>query len=115
MAGVRHPFEGDKEVVLGIRAIDAPGHTPGHTAFQVTSAKDQLIVLSNTTNIPTLFARNPGWHGAFDHDAALAETTRRKLFDRVVSDKTMVAGYHFPFPAAGTIGRDGKGYAFTPA
>ena len=108
-------FEGAKELVPGIRPIDAPGHTPGHTAFHVSSGKDQLIVLSDTTNIPALFVRNPGWHAVFDQDAAMAEATRRKLLDRVVADKVMVTGYHFPFPAVGTIAKDGKGYAFKPA
>lgn len=108
-------FEGDKEVLPGIRSIDAPGHTPGHTAFHVSSGRDQLIVLSDTTNIPALFARNPGWHAVFDQDATMAEATRRKLFDRVAADKTMVAGFHFPFPAVGTISKDAKGYVFVPA
>jgi len=25
----------------------------------------------------------------------------------------MICGYHFPFPGAGTIGKDGAGYALT--
>jgi glyoxylase-like metal-dependent hydrolase (beta-lactamase superfamily II) len=108
-------FEADTEVLTGIRSIDAPGHTPGHTAFHVSSGQDQLIVLSDTTNIPALFARNPGWRAAFDQDAPTAEATRRRLLDRVVADRTKVTGYHFPFPAAGTIVKDGNGYAFTPA
>jgi glyoxylase-like metal-dependent hydrolase (beta-lactamase superfamily II) len=108
-------FEGDKELLPGIRAISAPGHTPGHTAFHVSSGRDQLVVLGDTTNIPALFVRNPGWHAVFDQDALMAEATRRKLLDRVAADKTMVAGYHFPFPAAGAIAKDGTGYAFVPA
>ncbi len=76
---------------------------------------DQLIVLGDTTNIPALFLRNPGWHAAFDQDAATAEATRRKLLDRAAADKVVVAGYHFPFPATGTIAKDGQGYAFVPA
>ncbi len=115
MQGKVHQFEGDKEVVPGIRAIDAPGHTPGHTAFHVSSGKDQLIVLGDTTNIPALFVRNPGWRAAFDQDAAAAEATRRKLLDRAAADEVVVAGYHFPFPATGTIAKDGQGYAFVPA
>jgi glyoxylase-like metal-dependent hydrolase (beta-lactamase superfamily II) len=110
-----HQFEWDTEVVSGIRAIGAPGHTPGHTAFHLSSGKDQLIILSDTTNIPALFAKNPGWRAVVDQDAATAEATRRKLLDRAVADKAMVAGYHFPFPAAGTIARDGNGYAFVAA
>jgi len=107
-------FEGDKELVPGIRPIEAHGHSPGHTAFHVSSGKDQLIVLGDTSHIPALFVRNPGWHAAFDQDATVAEATRRKLLDRVVADQVMVTGYHFPFPAVGTIAKDGKGYAFKP-
>jgi glyoxylase-like metal-dependent hydrolase (beta-lactamase superfamily II) len=108
-------YEGDKEVIPGIRPIDSPGHTPGHTSYHVSSGSDQLIVLGDVTNIPALFVRNPGWRAAFDQDAATAEATRRRLLDRAVADKTMVAGYHFPFPAAGKIAKDGNGYAFVPA
>jgi len=107
-------YEGDKEVVAGIRPIDSPGHTPGHTSYHVSSGSDQLIVLGDVTNIPALFVRNPGWRAAFDQDAATAEATRRKLLDRAVADKTMVTGYHFPFPAAGKIAKDGNGFAFMP-
>lgn len=108
-------FEGDKEVVPGIRPIASWGHTPGHTSFHVSSGSDQLIVLGDVTNIPALFVRHPGWHAAFDQDAAMAEETRRKILDRVVADKTLVTGYHFPFPATGKITKDGQGYAFVPA
>jgi glyoxylase-like metal-dependent hydrolase (beta-lactamase superfamily II) len=108
-------FDGDKEVVPGIRPIESWGHTPGHTSFQVSSGQDQLIVLGDVTNIPALFAKNPGWQAVFDQDAPTAEATRRKMLDRVVADKTLVTGYHFPFPAAGRFAKDGNGYAFTPA
>ncbi len=108
-------FTGDKEAVPGFRPIDAPGHTLGHTAIHVSSGTDQLILLGDTTNIPALFVKHPGWHVAFDQDPATAEASRRRLLDLVVADKAMVAGFHFPFPAVGTITKDGDGYAFTPA
>jgi hypothetical protein len=47
-----------------------------------------------------------------DAEPVLAETTRRGLFDRAVSDKALVTGYHFPFPAVGQIVADGAGYTF---
>jgi hypothetical protein len=50
-----------------------------------------------------------------DQDAATAEATRRKLLARVVAETTMVTGYHFPFPAAGQIVKDGVGDTFVPA
>jgi glyoxylase-like metal-dependent hydrolase (beta-lactamase superfamily II) len=110
-----HPFDGEGELLPGIRPLASYGHTPGHHSFHVSSGSDQLIVLGDVTNIPALFVKNPGWQAAFDQDAPTAEANRRKLLERVVADKTKVTGYHFPFPAAGTIVKDGSGYAFQPA
>lgn len=103
------------DVAPGIRALASPGHTPGHTVYAVTSGQQQLMVLSDTSNHPALFVRNPGWHAIFDMDPVQAEETRRRLFDRVAADRMMVAGYHFPFPGVGHIGQRGRGYEFHPA
>ena len=43
----------------------------------------------------------------------MAEASRRKLLDRVIADKMMICGDHFPFPGAGSFAKDGSGYAFT--
>jgi glyoxylase-like metal-dependent hydrolase (beta-lactamase superfamily II) len=107
-------IEGDKEVVPGVTAVASAGHTVGHTSYLVASGKSQLMVLSDVTNIPALFVKNPGWHAAFDADAAMAEATRRKLMDRAVADKMIVTGYHFGMPGAGRIAKDGAGYVFKP-
>jgi glyoxylase-like metal-dependent hydrolase (beta-lactamase superfamily II) len=107
-------FEGDKEVAPGVKPIYTLGHTPGHTSFQVSSGRNQMIVLGDVSNIPSLFVKNPGWQAVFDMDAALAETNRRKIYDRVVADGTTITGYHFGLPGAGKIKKDGKGYAFVP-
>jgi glyoxylase-like metal-dependent hydrolase (beta-lactamase superfamily II) len=105
---------GGTEVLPGITAISAHGHTAGHTVYQVGSGKDQLLVLADITNIPALFAKHPEWHAAFDSDGVMAEQSRRKLFDRVVADKTIMTGYHYGMPGAGRIEKDGAGYAFVP-
>jgi glyoxylase-like metal-dependent hydrolase (beta-lactamase superfamily II) len=105
------PVEGEDEVVPGIRFVSAPGHTPGHTAFHVSSADAQLMISSDTAYVPALCAAHPTWHGAFDQDAPLAEASRRKLLDRVIADKMLICGSHFPWPGFGRIARDGAGYA----
>jgi glyoxylase-like metal-dependent hydrolase (beta-lactamase superfamily II) len=102
------------EVAPGIRSISAPGHTPGHTAWLIGSGAAQLIVLADTVTFNPLFLRNPGWQPAFDGDGAVAEASRRKLIERAIADKAMIAAYHFTFPAAGTLAKDGAGYAFSP-
>lgn len=106
--------EGEKEVAPGIRAVPSPGHTAGHTVYLVGSGSDQLVNLADTSTIPALFVRNPGWHAAFDADPVQAEANRRKWFDRVVADRIAVVGYHFGMPGAGRIEKDGGSYAFVP-
>jgi glyoxylase-like metal-dependent hydrolase (beta-lactamase superfamily II) len=106
--------EAGKDAIPGVRALDTYGHTPGHTSYVMGSGRNQLIVLGDVANIPALFVKNPQWHAAFDSDANMAEQNRRKMFDRVVADKATVTGYHFGMPGAGTIKKDGKGYAYVP-
>jgi glyoxylase-like metal-dependent hydrolase (beta-lactamase superfamily II) len=102
------------EVTAGVRSMATPGHTPGHTSYVVSSGSDSLIVAGDVTNIPALNLANPGWHIVFDGNPTLAEEGRRKLFDQVVADKTIVTGYHWGLPGAGTIQKDGSGYALVP-
>ncbi len=106
--------EDNAEVAPGVRMVAAPGHTPGHAAFVVTSGKDQLMVSNDTMYVPALLAPHPDWQGAYDQDSATAITTRRKLIDRVIADKMMVCGAHFPFPGRGAFTKDGNAYAFAP-
>jgi glyoxylase-like metal-dependent hydrolase (beta-lactamase superfamily II) len=108
------PVEGEAELVPGVRAIPAYGHTQGHTVHLVSSGGKQLLVTADTTNIPALFVKNPQWQAAFDHVPDMAVETRKKLFDRAIADEAMVAGYHWGLPNVGTIAKDGQGYAFTP-
>jgi glyoxylase-like metal-dependent hydrolase (beta-lactamase superfamily II) len=107
-------FEGDVEVVPGVRAIASNGHTPGHTSYHIGSGSQQLIVLGDVTNMPALFLRNPQWIVAFDADPTMADATKRKMFDRVIADRVTITGYHYGVPGAGTIARDGNSYVFTP-
>ena len=108
-------FAPDAEVVPGIHAIPAHGHTPGHSVFHVADGREELAILADTTHRPELFARQPGLHSLFEFDAVMAEAARRRVLDRVATDRVKVVGYHFPFPAAGHIARDGEGYRYVAA
>jgi glyoxylase-like metal-dependent hydrolase (beta-lactamase superfamily II) len=107
-------IEGEQEVAPGIRLVNAPGHTPGHAAFHVSSGNQQLMISNDTAYVPALLAPHPEWQGAYDQDGPLAVESRRKLLDRVIAEKMMICGAHFPFPGAGSFAKDGSGYAFTP-
>lgn len=109
------PYEWGKDVAPGLLAMEAVGHTPGHTAFILSSGSDKLFIQSDVTNHPALFAANPGWHLMFDQDPAQAETTRRKVYDMLVAEKMRVQGFHYPFPANGNVVKDGNGYRIVPS
>jgi glyoxylase-like metal-dependent hydrolase (beta-lactamase superfamily II) len=103
------------EIAPGLVALAAPGHTPGHAVFTASSGRETMLVLSDTTNHPAVFARHPEWQPVIDMDGPQAVAMRRKLLDRAAADRMLVHGYHFPFPACGAIVREGNGYAFVPA
>ncbi|MGU3492678.1 MBL fold metallo-hydrolase [Xanthobacteraceae bacterium A53D] len=103
-----------KEIVPGLTAIGTPGHTPGHTSFMLESGGERLFIQSDLTNTPFLFVRHPGWHAMFDMDPVQAEASRRKMLDRAADERLLVAGFHFPFPGAAHIEKDGDGYRFWP-
>lgn len=102
------------EVTAGVRSIATPGHTPGHTSYVVSSGSDSLIVGGDVTNIQALNLANPGWYLIFDANPTLAEEGRRKLFDQVVADKSIITGYHWGMPGAGALQKDGNGYVLVP-
>jgi glyoxylase-like metal-dependent hydrolase (beta-lactamase superfamily II) len=106
--------QGEPEVGPGIRFVNSPGHTPGHRAFHLSSGASQLMISNDTAYVPALVIAHPEWHGAYDQDANTAEASRRKLLDRVIAENMPICGYHFPFPAAGRIEKDGTGYALMP-
>jgi glyoxylase-like metal-dependent hydrolase (beta-lactamase superfamily II) len=103
-------YDWDKEVMPGVTAVGTPGHTPGHTSLVMSSAGKQVFVQGDVTHAPFLFARHPGWHFMLDVDPVAAEATRRKVYDMLVSDRMLVQGFHYPFPALGHVEKSGEGY-----
>ncbi|MBL6080196.1 MBL fold metallo-hydrolase [Belnapia sp. T18] len=103
------------EVIPGIQAVAAHGHTPGHTCYLIADGNAQAMFVADTSNRPELLARRPEFHAVFDFDAQMAEAARRRIYDQVVADRIRITGYHFPFPANGYLAKDGGGYRFIPA
>lgn len=100
----RTTFIGDgAEVVPGITAVAAFGHTPGHTAYLIESAGRRLLLWADTSNHYVLSVQKPDWHVGFDMDKEAAVATRKRLFDMAAAERLSVTGYHMPFPAVGFV------------
>lgn len=104
------PYPWEREILPGLTAEGTPGHTPGHTSFRLASGAESLFVQSDVTNVPVLFARHPGWHVMYDQDLAMADATRRRVYDRIAAERTLLQGFHYPFPAAAHLERTADGY-----
>jgi glyoxylase-like metal-dependent hydrolase (beta-lactamase superfamily II) len=98
----------------GITAVAAHGHTPGHTAYRISSGNASMLFVADLTNHPALFVKNPDWAAVFDMDADAARATRRKVLDMAAADKMQLAFYHAPFPATGFVAKAGNGFDYIP-
>ncbi len=102
------------EVLPGISAIPAYGHTPGHTAFMVSSGAESLLIWGDVVHLPGVQFARPGAALTFDGDPAGAIATRARLMDMAATDKLLVAGMHLDFPTFGHVVKQGDGYAHVP-
>lgn len=103
-----------KDVLSGIQAVGAYGHTPGHLAFRVESGGKSLMLISDTANHSVITLQRPDWHVSFDIDKEMAAETRKRMFDMIAKDKLPFIGYHMPFPSLAYLQRDGEGYRYVP-
>jgi len=98
----------DIDVGPRVRAIAAPGHTPGHLAVVV----GDTLLWAGDAIVSPLNVSHPEWVSAADMDGAMNEQTRRTLLARAVADRMTLAGSHLPI--TGTIERQGTTYAIIP-
>lgn len=107
-------ISGGQDVVTGVTAMDAHGHTPGHTVYHIESNGARLLIAADTCNHYVASLQRPDWHVKFDMDKEAAAATRKKVFDMVAAERIPFAGYHMPFPAVGFVEKQGPGYRFIP-
>ncbi len=96
------PIDGESEIVPGVRAIPAPGHTPGHLAILLYSEGRHLLNVGDAAVHP-LHLERPEWANGFDQSSGSAIATRRELAERAAAEHMHLMAFHFPFPSVGTV------------
>jgi glyoxylase-like metal-dependent hydrolase (beta-lactamase superfamily II) len=104
-------IDGSSQILPGLSAVPAPGHTPGHMAIRVDSDGDRAIYLADTV-LHTAQIENPDWTSAIDADAELTVSSRRRLLEMAGSEGLLALAFHLGSP--GRIVPAGDGYRFTP-
>ena len=102
------------EVVPGIRAVDAAGHSPGLLAFTIESEGKRLINWADTCNHYVVAIQRPDLHLDVDDDKDKAVASRKRILDMVASEGLFVAGFHMPFPGLGWVEKAGAAYRWVP-
>ncbi len=105
-------FDAGAEVIPGIEAIDTAGHTPGHMSFALHAGSESVVLAGDAITHVALSFERPDWPSASDHNPEQGRHTRRKLLDRLASDKSQLVGYHLPHPGLGRVAVSGNHYLF---
>jgi glyoxylase-like metal-dependent hydrolase (beta-lactamase superfamily II) len=103
------------DIGYGISAFPTPGHTPGHTAWRISSGVEQLLIWGDLVHLPGVQFAIPEASVIYDVDPQAAAVARRRVLDMVSADRIPVAGIHLDFPGYGLVRAAANGgYGFTP-
>jgi len=104
--------------VITVKALDAVGHTPGHTAFLIEpkdEKKEKVLIIGDLLHAAALQFPVPEACASFDMDKEKAVASRKRLLDFAAQEKIPVAGMHFPAPHIGTVKKNEQGgYVWEP-
>ena len=78
----------------GVLAIDAIGHTPGHTAFQLAN----LIIVGDLMHGYALQKDHPEINSNYDMDKPKSAESRGRIMQYASDNKLLMAGMHLPPP-----------------
>ena len=89
-----HLFAFGDSLPHGVLALDAVGHTPGHTAFQVSN----LLVVGDLMHGYALQKDHPEINSNYDMDKEKSIESRKRIMQHARDNKLLMAGMHLPPP-----------------
>ncbi len=108
------PIEADGELVPGIKAVNANGHTPGHMTYVVESKGQKLVLWGDLMHVAAVQFAEPSVTIQFDTDTKKAAAARKKAYAEAAKQGYFVGIAHVSFPGLGQLRTDGAGYRWIP-
>lgn len=105
-------FTDGAELLPGVAARSAPGHTPGHMAFEIALGGTRAMVLGDAVTNHFIGFERPDWPSGSDHDHAEGARTRAALLAELADSDTVIIGFHLPDGGMGRAESSGAGYRF---
>ena len=112
--GRLRPIDPEEVILPGVTAVNAYGHTPGHTAFLVSSNNERLLLWGDLVHLAELQFLHPEWRVKVDTDADQAVASRKRLFEMASDEQLMVGGAHLPYTGLGHVSCTKEGFAWEP-
>jgi len=111
-SGRFRPFEGRTQLVAGVHAQPAWGHTPGHTAYVVESDGEKLVLWGDLMHVAAVQFPIPSATVTFDAVPAQSAAVRAQVYREAAREGAWIAAAHVGFPGIGKL-RENPGGAYT--
>jgi glyoxylase-like metal-dependent hydrolase (beta-lactamase superfamily II) len=108
------PFQGETEITTGIKAIPAPGHTPGHTAYAIESAGKKLLLVGDLFHVEALEFPNPEFKFIAETNDQDSIASKKRIFKEASDQGYPIGAAHLPFPGIGHVVAAKPGYRYLP-
>ena len=105
-------YKDGQEVLPGVTAMAAPGHTVGHHIFMVNSDGKSFAFLGDLTHHQILLLEKPRMQFSYDTDPNQAAESRVKMLDMLAANKIPVMSYHYPWPGYGHVIKTADGFHY---
>ena len=103
-----------QEFLPGITAIGAPGHTVGHTIFNIQSGGKSLAYIGDLTHHPVLLMEKPLTEFAYDTDPKQSAQSRVRQLNRLAPRRRRSSPITSRGRASGHVAKQGDGFRYFP-
>jgi glyoxylase-like metal-dependent hydrolase (beta-lactamase superfamily II) len=100
------------EVLPGIVSMPAPGHTPGHVSFRITSQNQSMLIWGDIAHQTVIQLARPRWRVGVDVDRDAGVESRVRTLTFLAEERMLTGGVHVPWPGFGRVIREGDGFAW---
>lgn len=88
-----HRFTAGDTLLGYIITLDASGHTPGHTLYEI----GPVLIIGDLIHAAALQIPHPEYCARYDKDTKKAVATRKQVYQYIKDHHKVVAGMHLPY------------------